>query len=212
MTKEFDLRELFNATWGYAPPLPIPVIPEGDRDQQQPVIPTIEQAPERKMVSRLGQPFYAEDAMGREFFLPVHLDGMLIPFAVISMNWKKVIVKTPMPERGGSVLEMVSVDNYSFNVKGIFINESEFPESDIIALHDKFTKNQSIVMRSALTDIVLSGVASDPDGHRVVIEDINWPAVSGVEHARPFELKMVSDTIFDLEVPADLIGPVPTQI
>jgi len=188
---EINFNEIFRNAFGY----------EADTRK-----PAIAQAPDKTTTSNAtGQPYYDEDIFGREFFLPIRLDDQLIPFGVMGMNWKKTIVETPMPERGGSVIELVSIDSYTFNIKGILINPgSEFPEAGIIDMKRIWLKNQSITLRSVISDLILSGRSNirgeDPYGHRVVIKEIKWPAVSGVEHAKPFEMDLVSDLIFDLEL------------
>lgn len=179
MTK-INLGKLYDLAFGYHPPKNKFIIPK---------------ASPRKEISSLGQPYYMEDAMGREFFMPVTLDGYLIPFAVIAMNWKKTYVSTKMPERGGSVKELINVDDYVFSLKGICISSNnDFPESQIIDLHNIFRKNQSVTLKSALSAIVLSGEFDE----RVVITDVRWPEMPGVEHARAFDMTLESDMIFDL--------------
>jgi hypothetical protein len=155
--------------------------------------------------SKLGQVYYDTDLFGREFFLPVYLNGYLLPFAVIGMKWKKTIVKTAMPERGGTVNELISIDDYVFNIKGILVNDANnFPEQEIIDLHTIFKINASVALRSVISDIVLTGKSNtrkdDPEGHKVIVESINWPEVSGIEHAKPFEIELSSDMIFELEI------------
>lgn len=177
----FDLSDIFFQAFGYTPP------------PQQPDIPP---APARTETSQLGQPFYMEDHLGREFFMPVTLNGYLVPFAVVSMLWKKNYVSTGMPERGGSVKELINVEDYVFNIKGICINNNnEFPEQTIIYLHDLFKINASITMKCVLSAIVLSGKFDE----RVIIKDIRWPAMQGVQHAAAFEMTLESDMIFELE-------------
>ena len=181
---EFNLNKIYQDAFGYQPPRPF----------------ELAKASPRKEFSSLGSPFYneaIEDVFGREFFLPVYLDGYLLPFAVMSMTWKKTIVSTPMPERGGSVHEMISVDDYVFNIKGLLVDENnEFPELDIRDMHTIFKKNASIKLRSALSDIVLRGEAD----HSVIIKEMKWPPVAGVEHIRPFDIDLESDQIFELEL------------
>ncbi len=180
---QFDLGEIFRKTFGYEAPVT--------------QTPTIPKAADRQSQSSLGQPYYATDIFGREFFLPVTINDVLIPFAVLGMTWKKTIVETPMPERGGSVNELISIDDYQFNLKGILIeNETVFPEGEIIKQHDLFKVNASRTMRSVISDIVLSGLAD----HRIIIKEVKWPQVSGIEHVKPFEMDMKSDMIFDLEI------------
>ena len=178
---EFNLNELFRNSFGYEAPASF----------------SIEQAPAKKELSNLGQRYYAEDLSGREFFLPVWINGQLIPFAVLGVTCKKTIVSTPMPERSGSVHELISIDDYSFTLKGLLVNESnEFPEQDIADIHNLFLVNASVSMRSALSDIFLSGEFD----HKVIIQDVNWPPSPGVEHVKAFEIKLVSDQIFELTI------------
>jgi hypothetical protein len=189
---QFDLNKIFREAFGYNPPTEASKI-------------KLDQAAARKEKSKLGQAFYKTDLSGREFFLPVTINDILIPFAVMGMTWGKNIVSTPMPQRGGSVHELINIDDYVFSVKGILINESnDFPDAGVMELFDLFKINQSVSMRSVLSDIILSGesnaIKDDPYSHRVVIKSISWPEVSGVEHAKPFHMELESDQYFDLEI------------
>jgi len=175
---ETDIKELFRRAFGYEAPENF----------------TIEHAPARIEQSSLGQPYYGSDVFGREFFIPVKLNNYLLPFAVIGMTWKKTFVETAMPERSGSVIELISIDNYVFNVKGILITDS-FPEEQIIEMHNLFKINASMSLRSVVSDIVLSGEFE----HKVVVKHIAWPVI-GSENAKPFEMELQSDMIFDLEI------------
>jgi hypothetical protein len=177
---DFNLGDIFRKSFGYEPP--VFELPE---------------APGRIEASSLGGRYFDTDLLGREFFLPVQLDGYLLPFAVIGITCKKTIISTAMPERGGTVKELISIDDYLINVKGILINDSnEFPESMLIDLHELFLKNQSLELQCVLTDIFLKGGFEQ----KVVIRDLKFPTVTGVEHARVFEMDLESDMIFDLEI------------
>ena len=177
---EFNIKKLYKKYFGIEPP-PF----------------SIEKATGRTTISSLGQQYYADDLSGREFFLPVWFNEYLIPFAVIGMTWKKTFVDTPMPERGGSVHELISIDDYVFTIKGLLVNEDgEFPEKDIISLHEIFKINASVRLRSALSAIVLNGNFDE----RVIIRAVDWPVISGVEHVKGFEVKVESDMIFDLTI------------
>jgi Domain of unknown function (DUF6046) len=186
---EFNIKDIFEKAFGYTAPQKF----------------SIPKADDRKESSDLGQPFYGVDELGREHFLPVKINGYLIPFAVVSVSAKKTIISTAMPERGGSVHEIISVDDYAINIKGIMINDdNNFPEKEITKIHQLFEVNSSVELRSALTDIFLRGGNAANEGlqdqlHQVVIKDVNYPAVSGVEHAKPFEIICESDMIFTLE-------------
>lgn len=193
MANEFDIGSLFSRAFGYEPPDNFTI--DKQTLEVNKVSFDIPAAGERKMLSDKGQQFYAEDALGREFFLPVWIDDYLIPFAVIGINCRKTIVSTPLPERGGSVSELISIDDYVINIKGMCVSEGdEYPESDIQQLFDKFKKPQSLKIRSVLTDIFLDG----NEEHRCIIRELKFPPMAGIEHVKPFELDLTSDMIFDL--------------
>ena len=205
----FDLAKIFSNTFRYNMPDKFVVNKSNDTlDQYQASIKTDPFKVPPAVVNRdsglfdstysvLGQPYYATDLLGREFFLPVTLNGYLIPFAVLSINEKKTIVETAMPERGGSVKELISIDDYIINLKGILVEEDNiYPEQQIIDIHNLFLLAESIPIRSVLTDIFLNGAYN----HCVVIKEIKWPANPGVENAKPFEIDMVADMIFTLEI------------
>jgi hypothetical protein len=181
---QFDIGKIYQKVWGYEPP--------------EPQVFKIPAAPERKLTSNLGgSPFFDTDLNGMEHNIPVRIDGYLLPFAIITMNWKKTIIETAMPERGGSVNELISLDDYEFNIKGLFVNDDgSFPEQGIIDIRDIWLKNSSIEMRSVVSDIVLNGAYHQ----KVIIKDITWPATPGVEHVKAFEINVKSDMIFDLEL------------
>lgn len=176
----FNIIPIFESAFGYSPP--------ADAFE-------IDTAPERLTVARLGSPYYGKDALGREFFMPVTIGGVLIPFAVIGIRCKKTIVSTLMVERRGSVRELINVDDYEINIKGIVISAgNDFPEDEIRIIQELFLLNESLPIRCALTDVFLEG------DDKVVIKEVNWPQVAGVEHARPFEMLLESDLVYTLEV------------
>jgi hypothetical protein len=186
---EFDINNLFSKAFGYQPPENFHID---------------DTAAEKAISGSLGSPYYANDLLGREMFLPVvftlGIKEYLIPFAVISINAKKIIVSTPMPERGGEVIELISISSYGINIKGIVItDDNSFPEDDIKDLQQLFLANESILLRSVLTDIFLSPPPGQKGSdQRVVITEMKWPAVAGTENARPFEMDCMADTIFEL--------------
>jgi Domain of unknown function (DUF6046) len=177
----FNIGEIFEQAFGYNLPKPF----------------EISKADERVEQSSLGQPMYMDDVFGREFFLPVVLDDMMVPFAVVSIACKKTIVKTALVEHKGTVKELINTEDYVINIKGIIVRpDDKWPESEIIDLEKLFNKNQSVTLRNALTDIFLKGEYE----HKVVVQSINFPATAGVEHAKAFEIECESDAIFELEV------------
>jgi hypothetical protein len=175
-----DLNTLFKQNFGYD-------VPEKFN---------IEQYAGRTMYSKLGSPFFKADIYGREFFMPVVLDGVLLPFAVVGVRLKTNIVKTSLPERDGTVKEIISQDDYEISIKGIVIHPDGdvFPEDDITALKKINAKKQAVILQCAMTDIFI------PQDDSVLIEELVFPPMSGVEHARAYEMSLISDKINTLEL------------
>ena len=198
---EYNISNLFSRAFGYEYPGEDFKITKENLDKYVEGF-KIDTSYTRPVFSKKGQPFYATDDFGVEFFLPVWLDDYLVPFAVISINCKKTIITTPLPERGGSVKELISIDDYVINIKGMAVNYGlDYPEDQIQTLFNKFKINKTLKLRSALTDIFLEGMQDDAGndyGHRVAVKSLNFPANPGVEHVKPFELDLESDTVFEL--------------
>lgn len=155
--------------------------------------------------TKKGQPLYENDMYGREMFMPVKMSipfmtgtiDLIIPFAVVSISRRKTVVETAMPERSGTVKELINAEDYSINIKGIIIRpDNEWPEDEIIKLKSLQDYNQNLVLRSALTDIFLSGEHQ----HKVVLKSFSMPATPGVQNAKAFDLDCVSDSIFELTI------------
>lgn len=193
MSTEFKIKEVFKKTFGYEPPAKF----------------EIPQASSKTTTSKLGQPLFMDDVFGREFFMPLQFTGTvkagslvvpfnyLVPFAVVGISCKKTIVSTPLVERQGSVKELINVEDYIFNIKGIIVRpDDEWPEDEISDLERIFKINQSLVLRSALTDIFLKGDYE----HRVVIHNVKLPPTPGIQHSASFEMDCESDAIFTLEL------------
>lgn len=176
----FNLAQAFKSNFGYD-------VPEQFN---------VENYSGRQLYSKLGSPFFKSDIFGREFFMPVILNGVLLPFAVIGVRLRKSIVKTELVERDGTVKEIISSNDFEINIKGIVIHPDGdvFPEDDISSLFKIYQKNSAMVMQSALTDIFI------PQDDSVIVEDLSFPPISGTEHARPYEINLITDKIFTLEL------------
>ena len=193
MNTTFDIKKLFKNAFGF--------------DVQETGAFEIPTAATPPFTSSLGARYQQEDLLKRTgTFMPVIFNVAIgyarrtleyvVPFAVVGVTCKKTIISTAMPERGGSVKELISLDDYAINIKGIAINdENTFPEEQIIDLHEIFKIGQSISLRNVMTEIFLKG----GHYHRVVIKDLKFPQVAAIENARPFEMDCESDMIFTLE-------------
>jgi len=132
-------------------------------------------------------------SFGRDYYMPVKLNGMIIPHAVMSINGKKTIVETPMINRQGAIKELISIDDYTMKLSGLLISDiNEFPDDLIIKLKNLYELQQSVILESPLTAIFLTKT------DRVIIKDISIPETRGNKGVKPFELNLVTDMPFTL--------------
>lgn len=142
------------------------------------------------------------DAKGRWYFMPVSLkhpqiptDGNIcyLPHGVVSISCKKTIVETPLVGRKGSVKELISTDDYKISVAA-FIQSANglYPEQEITLLRDVFNIAEPLELICALTGLVLD------EGDKVVLTDISFPPLPGVEDAVAVKLEMITDKAFEL--------------
>ncbi len=143
--------------------------------------------------SALGSTLRKKDASGRWYFMPIELNSIEIPNAVISIKGNKTIVETAMVGRKGTVKELISVDDYDINIVGVIL-EDDFPDEAIAELRDLFNMTESISLKCALTDIFLE------EDDKVVIKSVEFPAMKGCETAQIFKMSLISDQSFELTV------------
>ncbi len=168
--------------------------------------------PNRVAISKQGSPYYADDVLGREYFMPATITYapgasagapgevkiINLSYPVISVSCNKTIVETALTERRGTVKELISTKDYEITIRGLLLNTSnDFPEDDVTALRELFEQNAAVQIKCALTDIFL--IRPDRSGSdNVVITEISFPPISGVKNVRPYEIKMLSDETFNL--------------
>lgn len=194
----FSLVDLFEKAFGYKTKA---FDPEFAPVQGDNILSRIEQGAH-------GSPYYANDALGREYFLPVTMifeDGnsnrqikFNLPYPVISICSRKTIVETPLTERRGTVKELINITDYEIVVKGLIIGTTnEFPENEVTQLRTIYEQNSAISIQCPLTDIFL--LRPDRKGSdQVVIYELELPAIKGIKNVRPYCLRMISDEAFNL--------------
>ena len=167
--------------------------------------PDIEKLPARTEQNNYGTAYYGIDDFGREVFLPITFtytdaDGIkqdvVLHHAVIAADMPVSSVDTKMTERAGTFKEIISADDIQLDVVGFLISKDQrnLPEvkvRDLVRLRN----NSTAVMSNALTDIYFK--ESGLDGS-VMIKNITWPEVYGKQGVKPFRIRIVSDSIFNL--------------
>lgn len=151
-----------------------------------------------------------EKYLGIDIFLPIRFfdetgtnELMYLPYSVLRISGKNSVVSTPMIDRKGAVHELTSSDDYSIDIKGFLIgSDRSFPEDELYKLKALKDRSTALVIDNAITNIFLTDPElSRDEQRRVVFMDFDLPEVQGGrEHVRPFSIKLLSDTVFDLEL------------
>jgi hypothetical protein len=164
--------------------------------------------------STFGQSFNKTGAYGQDVWFPVRLDSVStskdsngsiiekndisvdIDICTTSVNLIKTIIRTPIVERKGSVIEICDIENTRFTIRGFLIGKNRtVPEKDIVNLTKMFETDQPVYLHGGYVELFL------PKTCKVVISDLEFPEVQGQNHwTRPFNLTCECDFIEDLEV------------
>lgn len=149
-------------------------------------------------LSKLGAVLFRKDSNGQEAFCPVVISHQgrkfNLPYSTISVSMRKIIEKTTVVGRKGTVKELISKDDYVFTIRGVILSKDELPEDDLTNIHDLFDIDEPVALENAFSEIFLQ------EDNQVVIEDIDLPDMKGVSGAQAYTIKLSSDTILELEV------------
>lgn len=198
-----DLSKLYKKTFGNTPYH----IKELAKDEEAVgELYHVNSAPSLNVYSAKGS-IIKEDLNGVEIILPVRFYIgptllMYMPYVVVKISNDKIIVKTPMNERKGTVKEQYSIDDYVIGVKGFLIGQDrQFPEDELEKLKVLYETRQAVTLDNALTNIFLTDPElGQEEQRRVVIAALDISEVQGGRvQVRPFSLSLVSDSVFTLE-------------
>lgn len=128
------------------------------------------------------------EANGEVIYMPVKIDGIELPNAVISITGKKTIVETALVGGRGTVKELISMDDYEISLAGVIVDRfDEYPEKLVKQFHKIWLKNEAVTLLSAISDAVLI------DTRNIIIKTIDFPPVGAFENAQIISLTAVSD-------------------
>lgn len=128
-------------------------------------------------------------------FMPVKLGGVQLWGPQIRITGRKTIVETQLVERGGSVKEIISTDDYIINIRGVIkTTDGLWPDEELNILLELYRKNEAVPIESAKTASVLNG------NEYVVITNLSLPGNPGFVESIRYEIECVSDTPFTLEL------------
>lgn len=115
------------------------------------------------------------------------------PATLIDFSQAKVIEKTRIAGRNGTVKEYIGMDDWSIRLRGIIINE-EKDEAPKVAI--KMLKN---LKNCPVAIPILNDMCTWLDIGNVVVEDIDFPSLEGYPGAQPYTMNLSSDEIFELK-------------
>lgn len=158
-------------------------------------------------MSRLNaQSFNKIGAYGQDIWHPVTITGhdetlervtVEVDICTTSVQLLKNIIRTPVTEQKGSVIEICDIENPRFTIRGFLTTKDRtVPEVDIMNLQKLFNTNESVFLHGGYVELFL------PKTYKVVISDLEFPELQGKAHwIRAFTLQCEADFIETLEVP-----------
>jgi hypothetical protein len=130
--------------------------------------------------------------------MPVKLNGAYLPYPTIRISGKKTIVETSLVGQGGTVKELISLQDYHISIKGLIIGtDGNWPEEAVKILIETYKIGKAVSIDCPLTDLFLIS----PENHgsnQAVITGIDFPETKGVENVVGYSLELVSDHDFEL--------------
>lgn len=186
----FDVNTIWQMAFGYTGlPFPANVLNSNVPGLSGPL-----NAANKKYLTstRTGGYFY-EEVNGRLSFMPVRINGVLFPIARLGVGRRKVIEKTPMTGKNGTVKELIRSNDWEITIQGLAFGQDRiYPEDEIAALQEIEALKESVKINCVITDFFLND-------EYVVVERFDLPP-SRSEHVQPWSLKLISDEIFDLYI------------
>lgn len=200
---EFDIGTLYRLAFGYVG-LPLWVPPETPDVFEKERDFKLQKIPHQDPYTQEGIPYY-EAPGGHLVFLPLYYwtfdeqgrksNRQLFPLCTVSAAVSKLIVKTPLVGKNGSVKELIRSEDATFNVRGLCIGyDGTYPETAVSLIIALSQSNQSIEIAHPVVSKFSQGAM------RVVIESMNFPENKGIQNVVPFEMTFVSDNILELTI------------
>lgn len=192
MLVSLSLSDIFYNAFGYKPKSYNPEVAEKKE--------------ELKPAKVASSAYWAPGKKGMQYYMPIMLGDVQLPYPVISVSSTKNIVSTPLVNRRGNVKELISIEDYKFKIRGLVIGDAnDFPESEIQELRRLYERNESLKISCPFTDVFVmsesngdntNSASNIPD--KVVITSLTFPEQVGIINVRPYEMTLESDTSFNL--------------
>lgn len=114
--------------------------------------------------------------------------------SVAEYSQAKNIVKTLLQGRDGTIKEYINLDDWVISIRGFIINYDslDYPLDQIINMSNFFQLNTRLKVGSDWMSRL--GIKY------VITEALKFPVVDGLANAQPYELELVSDNPFEIEL------------
>ncbi|MBA9078937.1 DUF6046 domain-containing protein [Rufibacter quisquiliarum] len=142
--------------------------------------------------------------LGTPQFFEITIGGLKLPNTpLITISGAKDIVKTKIAGGNFSVKEIISLDDYKINIKGVATNApgqraisgtvpSDYPEDWVRKLREMYERNEALEVSCQLLSYF--------NINQLVVEGIDFPAVPGAQGFVPYEINAISDAPVELEL------------
>lgn len=137
---------------------------------------------------------YTDERLGEYVFMPVYLDGIELPNAVIIITGEKRIIETDITEVG-TVFEKVFIRPYDITILVTLIGkDGEWPQSDLSTIVNLWKKGDITTLQSAVTDNYLQA-----KGNFLITKNSHLDA-QGAENVEVIQIEGRSNVDFELEI------------
>lgn len=184
----FDIKNIINRTFGFSPEVEEVKIDGNDSRIVN--------------VKSKGKWYKTDpsDLYGRSIFMPVTINGLFLPYCMVTPSGGNKIVETDLTERDGTVKEYIRSDDLALRIQGVVVNrDGTFPEEMVTELRDLWRMKVALDIDCPLTDLFLLTNETNAQD-KVVIYDWTMMPRKGVEMAMGFEMNLKSDQEFELEL------------
>ena len=145
--------------------------------------------------SKKGKPLYMMNKVGVWEFMPVFLNDIYLPNALVNITSQKTIIETPMTDFEGTVKEIINVQDWGIKILFTVINEDgSYPEDWLYTMNDLYKLKEILTIDCPFTDAFLQ--AKD----NCIITRLDPLDMQGIENAQVFELSLKSDRYLELEI------------
>ena len=138
---------------------------------------------------------YTDEALGKYEFMPVTIDGINIPNAVIMITGEKEIIETNVIEVG-TVFEKAFTKPYDITVIATLIgyNTTDWVESEFKEMVNIWKKDDTVTLKCALTSFFLT------EKNNALITKISVLENNGSENVEMIQFDIRSNVEFELEI------------